>query len=159
MIYNIDLIPRAADAGLDNVIDSLSNETLDDMPTFVARMNSQITPLRLTIKPLLQYVADRQHVGKLLGVGYDGELPTPIERPAAPTGLGTDGNGVWFSTPDIGTAMMRWYVNGAIRIRREHDLATNRSATVGELGAQAGDVVQVCVEAGGVVGWWARITI
>lgn len=159
MIYNLDLIPRAADAGLDAVIHSLSYETIEDMPEFVARMNSQITPLRVTHGPLLQYIADRQTLGELLDVGCDETLPTPMVRSAAPDGLGAAAWGVWFSTPDSGTAMVHWYVNGALVLRREHDLATNRSATVDELGAQPGDVVQVCVEVEGVVGWWGRITL
>jgi hypothetical protein len=159
MIYNLDLIPRAADAGLDTVVRSLSYETIEDMPEFLAQMNSQITPLRVTYGPLLQYLADRQAVGELLDVGCDEALPEPITRPDAPTGLGAAEWGVWFSAPDSGTSIVRWYVNGALKLRREHDLATNRSVTMEELGAQAGDVVQIAIEAGGVVGWWARIGV
>ena len=159
MIYNLDLIPRAADVGVDAVIRSLSYETLEDMPEFLARLNSQIAPLRLTLGPLYQYLADRQAVGALLDVGCDDMLPAAIARYAATTGLGADANGVWFSTPDTGTEIVRWYVNGALALRREQDLTTNRSATMAELGAQTGDVVQVCIEAGGVVGWWARVTV
>lgn len=159
MIYNNDLIPRAADAGLDAVIRSLSYETIEDMPEFLARMNSQITPLRVTLGPLYQYLADRQAVGELLDVGCDAVLPDAIARYAAPTGLGAAEWGVWFSTPATGIEIVRWYVNGALVLRRSHDLASNRSATLAELGAQVGDVVQVCVEAGGVVGWWGRIQV
>ena len=159
MIYNLDLIPRAADAGLDLVIRSLSYETIKDMPAFITQMNSQITPLRVTLAPLLQYLADRQDSGELLDIACDETLPAPIERYVAPSGLGTAEWGVWFSTPDAGIEIVRWYVNGAIVLRREQDLTTNRSATIAELGAQPGDVVQVCIEAGGVVGWWGRLTI
>lgn len=159
MIYNLDLIPRAADAGLDLVIRSLSYETIDDMPEFLARMNSQITPLRMTHGPLLQYIADRQAIGELLDVGCDETLPDAITRPVQPGGIGAAVWGMWFSTPDTGTAIVRWYVNGALVLRREHDLATNRSATREELGAQTGDVVQIAVEGAGVVGWWGRIVL
>lgn len=159
MIYNLDLIPRAADAGVDAVIRSLSYETIEDMPEFLARINSQITPLRITLGPLYQYLADRQAAGALLDVGCDAELPDAIARYAAPTGLGTAEWGVWFSTPDTGTKIVRWYVNGALVLRRAQDLASNRSATLAELGAQPGDVVQVCIEAEGVVGWWGRVTV
>jgi hypothetical protein len=128
------------------------------MPEFLARMNSQITPLRLTEGPLLQYIADRQHVGALLDVAYDGELPPPIERAAAPSGLGTDGAAVWFSTPEMTPeTVARWYVNGAPVARKTGQYAN--SATWAELGAAAGDVVQVCLEVGGVVGWWARLAL
>lgn len=88
-----------------------------------------------------------------------GSLPAATERPAAPTGLGSDGNGVWFSTPDAETKTVRWYVNGNLEIEREQDLATNRSATLAELGAQSGDVIQVCLVENDVVGWWGRITV
>ena len=159
MIYNLDLTPRAADAGVDAVIRSLSYETIEDMPEFLARLNSQITPLRITLGPLYQYLADRQAVGALLDVGCDAVLPEAIARYAAPEGLGAAEWGVWFSTPDSGTEIVRWYLNGALVLRREQELSSNRSATIAELGAHAGDVVQVCVEAGGVVGWWGRISV
>ena len=159
MIYNMDLIPRAADAGVDAIIRSLSFETIEDMPEFLTRLNSQMTPLRITLGPLYQYLADRQAVGELLDVGCDAALPGAIARYAAPTGLGTAEWGVWFSTPDTGTEIVRWYKNGGLVLRRSQDLTTNRSAMLLELGAQAGDVVQVCIEAGGVVGWWGRITV
>jgi hypothetical protein len=159
MIYNRDLIPRAADAGLDAVIRSLSYETIEDMPSFLARMNSQITPLRLTQGPVEQYLADRHAVGALLDVAYDSELPLPVERAAAPSGLGAAEWGVWFSTPDTGTEIVRWYMNGALVLRREQELSTNRSVTLAELDSTAGDVVQVCIEAGGVVGWWGRVQL
>lgn len=159
MIYNVDLIPRAADAGVDAVIRSLSYETIEDMPEFLTRLNSQVAPLRLTLGPLYQYLSDRQAGGTLLDVGCDEALPTAIARYAAPTGLGAAEWGVWFSTPDTGMEIVRWYLNGALVLRREQDLASNRSATLAELGAQAGDVVQVCIEAGGVVGWLARVSV
>ncbi len=49
---------------------------------------------------------------------------------------------------------MRWMVNGTVKLEREHDLTANRTATVAELGAVAGDTVQVCVVEDGIVGWW-----
>lgn len=159
MIYNLDLIPRAADAGVDDVVRSLSYETIDDVPEFLTRLNSQITPLRITHEPLLQYVADRQGTGALLDIGCDEALPAAISRYTAPTGLGADSSGVWFGTPDTGTEWVRWYVNGAPAAREQRDLASNRYMALETIGAVPGDVVQICIEAGGVVGWWARIVV
>lgn len=159
MIYNADLIPRAADAGVGAVIRSLSYETIEDMPEFLARLNSQITPLRITLQPLLQFVADMHAEGLLLDVAYDGDLPEAIVRPAAPTGLGGDDSGVWFGAPDVGTAFVRWYVNGALAAREERDLSANRYMALADIGAQAGDVVQVAIDDAGVVGWWGRVNV
>jgi len=167
MIYNLDLIPRAADAGVDAVIRSLSYETIEDMPEFLARLNSQITPLRVTLGPLLQYLADRQFVGALVDVAFDGELPPPIERPAAPTGVGTDGSAVWYTEPAPDEATVaRWYVMGSLRVCKTGQFANSVSMAELEAGMTGepiqivpGNKVQVCIEAGGVVGWWRRITV
>jgi len=158
MIYNADLIPRAADAGVGAVIRSLSYETIEDMPEFLARMNSQITPLRMTLAPLLQFLADMHAEGNLQDVAYDGDLPDAIARPGAPAGIGADAGGVWFGTPDTGTAFVRWYVNGALAAREERDLSANRYMALADIGATAGDVVQIAIENGGVIGWWGRVS-
>ena len=85
-------------------------------------------------------------------------MPAATSRPAAPTGLGSDGNAVWYSAPaPEAETIARWYVNGALAARKTGQYAN--SATLAELGAQAGDVVQVCIEAGGIVGWWGRVAV
>lgn len=158
MIYNADLIPRAQDAGLDSVLESLSYETIDDMQLFLTAVNSQTNPLRITEGPLLQYLADRHLAWALLDVAYDGELPQAIARIDAPTGIGYDNDGVWFGLPDTGMAFVRWYVNGAIKRREERDLSSNRYITLAELdNPLPGDVVQIAIEGpANTVGWWGR---
>jgi hypothetical protein len=87
-------------------------------------------------------------------------------QPAQPTGLGTDATALWFSAPtenlDGGSdTEVRFYVNGTLALTRRLDLATNRSVALADLGSPTtGDVVQVAlVDAAGVVGWWARVTL
>lgn len=146
------------DAGLDAVIESLVNPriSLADLTTAI----NAVTEWTLTEDIVTQYIAQRWEAGALLTITHRGGGMAGGEvRPAAPTGLGLAEWGVWFGAPDAGTKTVRWYVNGALAIRRSHDLTANRSATLTELGAQAGDIVQVCIEAGGVVGWWGRISV
>ena len=88
-----------------------------------------------------------------------GELPQPTARYDAPGELGADGNGVWFGTPATGIEWVRWYVNGQLRAREQRDLSVDRSMALSTIGAVSGDVVQIAIEAGGVVGWWARISV
>jgi hypothetical protein len=56
---------------------------------------------------------------------------------------------------------VRFYVNGTLALTQRLDLATNRSVALADLGSPTtGDVVQVAlVDAAGVVGWWARVTL
>lgn len=159
-ITTTDWLGRYADAGYDALISGLAVQGLEGT-AFLVELNLVGSQPAMNEKMLVEYVRNRQATGALIEVVIQemGVLPEAVARPAAPTGLGAAAWGVWFSTPDTGVATVRWYVNGALKLRREHDLAANRSATLAELGAQAGDVVQVCVEAGGVVGWWARIEL
>ena len=162
-VFLNDWIPLYCDDGsVSALVKSLARQGLSDV-AFIAGFNAASAFPAISWLQFLQLYADLRFAGQLLDVqvnlNADEVMPPAVERPAAPSGLGTDGNGVWFSTPTSGLATLRWYVNGAIRLRREQDLATNRSVTLAELDAQPGDVVQVCVEAGGVVGWWARVTV
>ncbi len=150
-----DWIPRQQDAGLDTWIESVAPRSLVGEELALA-----LAETSLTVEMLAQYLADRHEAGALLDAKMiDGPAATGTTRYDAPSGLGADGNGVWFSTPSAGTEYVRWYVNGALVIRRQQDLTTDRSATLVELGATSGDTVQVCIEAGGVVGWWARVEV
>lgn len=159
IVTDSDWVARYQDAGYDALISSIAARSLTD-DVFVELLNLIGSQPALIWPMLLMYIADRQGAGALAGIQVWGESPPMAqERLDAPTGLGSDANGVWFSTPDTGTAMVRWYVNGALKIRREHDLSVNRSATLAELGAVAGNVVQIAVEDAGVVGWWARIVV
>lgn len=159
IVTDSDWIARYQDAGYDALIASVAGRCLAD-DAFIELVNLIGSQPAITWPMLLMYLADRQGAGALAGVQVWGEsLPVAQLRPAAPAGLGAAEWGVWFSTPDTGTAMVRWYVNGALKIRREHDLSVNRSATLTELGAATGSVVQIAIEDASVVGWWARIVI
>lgn len=160
IVTDSDWIARYQDAGYDALIASVAGRCLAD-DAFIELMNLIGSQPAITWPMLLMYLADRQGAGALAGVQVWGEsLPVAQSRPAAPSGLGSAEWGVWFSSPDTGTAVVRWYVNGALKIRREQDLSVNRSATLSELGASSGAVVQIAIEDGaGVVGWWARVAL
>lgn len=150
-----DFIPMLADAGLDETILAAIRHqvTVDELRVLVNRA----TDLELENDDIVLYVAERGGLG--LSV-LDGDLPPATARPDAPTGLGQDGVSVWFSEPSTGIHTLRWYVDGALLIEREQDLALDRSATKAELGDPApGSIVQVCEVSAGVVGWWARLEI
>ncbi len=152
-----DYGPRLEDAGLDAVILSLVNPKIlsEALATAVSlAIGEDVSPNAIDL-----YIADRWEAGELSQVEHVGQMPGGTARYARPTGIGTDGTAVWFGTPASGIEIVRWYVNGALVIRRQHDLSTNRSASAAELGAVPGNVVQIAIEAGGVVGWWGRITI
>lgn len=150
-----DWIPRQEDMGLDLYITSIAPQALVGRELELALQESS-----LSIEMLAQYLADRHTAGELLDIELvDGPVVTGTDRYRAPSGIGTDGNGVWFSDPVAGTEVVRWYVNGELKLERQQDLATNRSATVAEMEAVSGDVVQVCIVSGGVVGWWGRVEI
>ena len=154
-----DWVPRFEDAGFDDLVKSVAPNSYKGN-VLLTELNESNGLSYCTWEMLAKYLADRQEAGALLGIAImDGPDAIPETRYDAPAGIGADSVSVWFSTPDTGTEYVRWYVNGELKISRQQDLASNRSATLAELGAEAGDVIQVCIEAGGVVGWWARITV
>lgn len=149
-----DYIPMLQDAGLDMTILSSFAHSIE-MNELRMTVNSVID-FSIEIEGLKQYLADRGDLGLTV---VDGELPPAIVHADAPTGLGQDGSGIWFTKPDDGTYTVRWYLNGALIVEREQDCVKDRSAMKAELGAEADDIVQVCVVVEGVVGWWSRITV
>jgi hypothetical protein len=152
-------IPMYKDAGLNDTLKSLSVQGLSN-GALTGAINSKIDLPDLNWEMLTQYIADVQNIGDLPGCEMIGiTLPPPTSRNAAPTGLGQDANGFWFSTPDSGEATIAWFVNGSLRFERLQDTTTNRSATKTELGCVPGDVVQICVKNGDTYGWWARIEV
>lgn len=154
-----DWIPRFEDGGFDDLVRSVAPYGYSGN-VLLTELNENNHLAYCGWEMLTQYLADRHLAGELTGIHVmDGPEAVGTDRYRAPSGIGTDGNGVWFSDPDTGTEILRWYVNGEKKVEREQDLATNRSATLAELEAASGDVVQVCVVAGGVVGWWGRIQI
>lgn len=159
VLISEDWVPRFEDGGFDALIESIAPNGYKGN-VLLTKLNEANTLPYCTWEMLAKYLADRQNAGALLGIEImDGPEATPTTRYDAPTGVGTDGTGVWFSTPNTGTEYVRWYVNGELKIRRQQDLASNRSATVAELEVQSNDIVQVCIEAGDVIGWWGRVQI
>jgi hypothetical protein len=149
-----DFVPRLHDAGMDSTILTAfaSSITLEALTSAV----NAATEWELSAADVVHYISERGGLGLTV---TGGSLKAATPRPDAPTGLGVGDGGVWFSTPDEGVATVRWYVNGALAIEREQDLSTNRSATLTELGAGAGDTIQVAILDGDTVGWWAQIEI
>lgn len=160
VLLSDDWIPRLKDGGGDALIESVAPSAYQGSMLIQKLNEFNDTGIIVNIEMLAQYLADRYLAGEMIGVIITGgPEATGTERYDAPTGIGQDENGIWFSTPDTGTEYVRWYVNGQRKIERQQDLASNRSATLAELGAGSGDVVQVCVVAGGVVGWWGRVVV
>lgn len=109
---------------------------------------------------ILQYLADRQTAGVFADIQADGgTIPAGVKRPDAPAEFGKGDDDLWFSTPAEGSKRIRWMVNGVVRVERDYDLSVNRTVSVAELEAKAGDIVQVCVMEDGVVGWWGCYTL
>lgn len=161
MLISDDAIPRLESAGWDLTIISTSYALSSDNLLLSALENT--VPGIASFDLLAEYMADGKLAGRIPAniklVGDPPVFPGTL-RYDAPTGLGTDGSGVWFSTPNTDTEIVRWYVNSELKIERSQDLATNRSATLAELEAAPGDTVQVCiVTAGGIVGWWGNILL
>lgn len=152
-----DYNSRLEDAGLDTVILSLVNPKITSQA--LATAVSLAIGEDISADAVDLYIADRWEAGKLSQIEHVGQMPGGVERYDAPTGMGTDGTTIWFGPPMSGIEVVRWYVNSALKISRVQDLSSNRSASVAEIGAISGDVVQVAIESGGVVGWWGRIAI
>lgn len=156
-----DWIPRFEDGGFDSLIASLAPMGYSD-DLLLRKLNEANGVSFCSGEMLSQYLADRHLAGALTSIQLvDISWPTPSgqSRYFAPAGIGSDSAGVWFTTPNTGAGIVRWHVNGAQKIERAQDLTTNRSATLAELGAVGAAVVQVCIVAGGVVGWWGRIQL
>lgn len=149
-----DYIPMLQDAGLDATILTSFAHTIEINDLRMAVNNA--AQLEVGIEDLQQYIADRGGLGLIVMAG---ELPPPIARADAPTGLGQNESGIWFTEPNDDTYLLRWYVNGALIVEREQDCTADRSATKLELETVVDDIVQVCVVVAGVVGWWGRIAI
>ena len=155
-LVSSDWIPRFQSGDFDTLIESLAPMGYSGSE-LLTKLNEANYISYCGIQMLAQYLADRQMAGALTGISLqDGPDVTGTERYVAPTGIGNSESGVWFTTPNTSTEYVRWYVNGELKIERQQDLSSNRSATLSELGASIGDVVQVCIVAGGVVGWWGR---
>jgi len=113
---------------------------------------------------LLKYIIDRKAADALETIEVRGAAyPDHTTRPNAPTGLGGDIDGIWFSAPNTNTGqnstLIYWYINGELTASEHQDITTNRSAPDAVLQAlESGDVVQVAV-VDNVVGWWARIEV
>jgi len=161
-ILSTDWVPGYQDAGYDELIESLSVEGLED-EAFLARLNEAGSQPAMSLEMLLKYVIDRKAAGGLGTVDIRGAAyPSHTVRAAAPTGLGGDADGVWFSGPTKNadtegqTTALNWYINGELVSAARQDVRTDRSAP--GLSLAKGNVVQVCL-ADDAVGWWARIEV
>lgn len=159
LLVTRDLIPRLAMDGFDSIIEEVSMLSLEGL----ALLNSiaDRSGVNLTEDLLTQYILDRKEAGYLTNVSMvnaSNEL-TFIPRLDAPAGLGKNENGIWFSQPASGIRLVRWYKNGQLVLTREQDLSQDRGITLVELNATVGDIITICFEQSGQVGWWARIDV
>lgn len=158
-----DYIPRLRDAGVASefvktlIAGNASSETLIE----VIQIERGIV---LKIEQIRQLLSDLAHVGVLEGVATE-NLPNPVIRPAAPSGLGCSQAAIWI-TPPATPYEIRFYVNGVHR----HTLHDYNSTDPATLGSVAGDIIQAAMVATsdimdgeniqtpkGTVGWMSRI--
>ncbi len=124
----------------------------------------------LTIDQIKQLISDLTLTKKLEWAAMAGDqLPTPITRPAKPTGISIAAGSLSVNAPEA-PYELRFYVDGVLKTSRQIN-----SATLTELGAAVGNVIQVChvavadvvdtetpqaiVTPKGTIGWWAKITV
>ena len=122
---------------------------------------------QLTGGQIKQMIADLTLIKKLEWAAMAGDsLPSPITRPDKPAGIAIASGSVSVTAPAT-PYQMRFYVDGVLKKSGQIN-----SATLTELGAVAGNVIQVCAVAlsdvlngeivvtpAGTVGWWAKITV
>lgn len=123
----------------------------------------------ITNLQLKQLISDLTLTKKLEWADMSGDsLPSPIVRPAKPSGMAIV-SGVVSITAPIGAYDVRFYVDGGLQKSGQIT-----SATLLELGAVAGNKIQACLiptadifDADGVtllyrrgtVGWWSKVTV
>ena len=158
-VLSTDWVPRLENEGALEIVEEEA-QPFGASTREIAQAISDTIAVRSVTETMVEVLlSDAINAGKLTGIEVDGTLPGPTTRYSAPSGMGSGTSTVWFTTPNTGTEIVRWYVDGVLKVRRSQDLSTNRGATYAELGAVVGDNVQVCIEAGGVVGWWAETTL
>jgi hypothetical protein len=162
-ILSTDWVCRYEDAGYDALIVSLAPQSLD-MTEFLAALNDAGSQAEMTEGMLLKYIIDRKVAGGLETIDVrDASFPQHTDRPDAPTGLGGDADGVYFSAPTEnlgeGETTIYWYVGGQKVASTSQDISSNRASPQAVADAvSAGDVVQIAL-VGDAVGWWARIEV
>lgn len=154
-----DWVPRLVNDGALEIVEEEAQPFGASTREIAQAISDTISVRSVTETMVEVLLSDSINKGLLVGIETDGTLPDPTTRYTAPAGIGSGSSSVWFTTPNTGTEIVRWYINGVLKLRRSQDLSTNRGATYAELGAVVGDKVQVCIEAGGVVGWWAEATL
>lgn len=157
-IESIFLIPALQDAGLDALLESIVLDCNQE-DQIIWSLKGKI-PYSMTWELLKCYIADRKAAGglyKLTAVDEIGAsaLPVATVRAAAPSGLGTNGTGVWFTPPDPLVGKWQFLVNGIPKLVLENYNTTDLAS----LGAVSGDVIQCCKTVDGVAGWMARIVV
>jgi hypothetical protein len=122
---------------------------------------------QLTSGQIKQLIADLTRTKKLEWAAMSGDsLPAPIARPDKPTGIVIATGSVSVNAPTA-PYQMRFYVDGVLKKSGEIN-----SATLVELGAIAGNVIQICrvstedvyngeilIASAGTVGWMSKTTV
>lgn len=149
-----DFVPRLMDAGLDETILTSFSSSIQ-VPALTEIIN-EATGLELGDADVVHYISERGGLG-LTATG--GSLRGETARLGAPGGVAADSEGIWFDVPSEGDRIVRWYVNGEMKVEELRDLAVNRYMALGDIGATQGDIVQTALIENDVCGWWSRIQI
>ena len=130
-----------------------TNSTPDQV---IAALRGLADPQNLTWDQIMQIIADYVGAGNSTTLSVEGDtLPEATTRAPAPSSPGTNGINVWFTPPSPLTGTWRFYCNGSLkRVVTDYNMAS-----VDELGAHTGDIIQICRVVDGVIGWWNRIVM
>jgi len=172
-----DWIPLLENAGVAVMLTDVARylPTIDDLRTDLNRfcIDNGIEMQGFSPAQIQPLVADLVLAGKLVGSEIaEGSNVEGIERAAAPTASIQGGTQVWVSLSGLERPFdVRFYVNGVLKATTEipaENTNASTSTALSVLGAEPGDVVQVCrvvpvivdeEEVGHVVGWMTSAAV
>jgi hypothetical protein len=146
-----DIIPMLADSGIAATLAPWIRKNASE--EYMRELVQIEHGIILKHAQLSQLISDLNLTGALDGCDLD-NMPTPITRPAKPSGIGCGSGNVWV-TPPGEVYTLRFYVNGVQKATLENYYITDLAG----LNAAPGDIVQVAQVVGGIVGWWTRILV
>ena len=151
-----DLVPLLESYGLSALITELAERNIC-VSDLICEIKVWSRKLGFTLSGLDEFqvahiISDLVGSGKIQSISLlESNVFDPVERLAAPSGIGCNSENVWATQPGD-HYKFRFYVNGIKKLEMEDYYITSLSS----IGATSGDTVQIgMVSEDGVVGWWA----